>query len=86
MTELEAEKFQNWRGMTGATAFHIIGRHADGWTDISTMMKAWLKANTEAAVMDEREACAMVCEAEGIGHRDGFGEHCAAIIRRRPNG
>lgn len=62
MTETEAETFQHWRGMNGATAYHLIERHADGWPDISMMMAAWLKANTEAAVFAEREACAKVCE------------------------
>ena len=37
------------------------------------------------AVAMEREACADVCEAEGDGHRDGFGQHCAAVIRMRSN-
>lgn len=31
----------------------------------------------------EREACAELCEEEGDGHRDGFGGHCAAMIRAR---
>lgn len=48
MTETEAKTFQHWRGMNGATAYHLIERHADGWPDISVMMEAWLAANTEA--------------------------------------
>jgi len=37
----------------------------------------------EAAVAAEREACANACELQAVGHRDGFGNHCAAIIRER---
>ena len=48
MVEIEAKTFQHWRGMNGATAYHLIERHADGWPDISLMMEAWLAANTEA--------------------------------------
>jgi hypothetical protein len=44
-----------------------------------------LKDRHEADVLAEREACALLCEVEGRGHRDGFGEHCAAIIRMRSN-
>ena len=31
--------------MDGATAFHLIERHAEGWNDVGTMMNAWLEAN-----------------------------------------
>lgn len=47
MTETEAETCQQWRGMDGVTAFHLIERHADGWEDIDMMMGAWHRANTE---------------------------------------
>ena len=47
MTETEAETCQQWRGMAGNTAFHLIERHADGWEDIAMMMEAWHRANTE---------------------------------------
>jgi hypothetical protein len=36
---------QDWRGMDGVTAWHLIDRHADGWNDIALMMDAWLEAN-----------------------------------------
>ena len=41
----EARVFQNWGGMDGAVAFHLIERHANGWGDIGKMMAAWLEAN-----------------------------------------
>jgi hypothetical protein len=56
MTETEAATFQHWRGMNGATAYHLIERHADGWPDISVMMNAWMKANTDVACEELREA------------------------------
>lgn len=45
LTKEEAASKQHWRGMDGATAFHLIERHADGWNDVGTMMNAWLEAN-----------------------------------------
>ena len=36
---------QNWKGMDGAVAWHLIDRHADNWADIGKMMDEWLKAN-----------------------------------------
>jgi len=37
---------QNWVGMDGATAWHLIHRHADGWGDVGKMMDEWREANT----------------------------------------
>jgi hypothetical protein len=39
----------------------------------------------ELDLLTLRENCAKECEDEGTGHRDGFGQHCAAIIRARGN-
>jgi len=39
---------QNWAGMDGATAFHLIERHADGWGDVGHMMEQWRAANASA--------------------------------------
>ena len=62
MTEHEAETCQQWRGMDGSTAFHLIDRHADGWEDIAMMMGAWHRANLADdradAASDERAECA----------------------------
>lgn len=46
MTPEEADKAQKWRGMDGATAYHLIDRHADGWNEVGEMMNAWMRANT----------------------------------------
>ncbi len=40
---------QCWAGMDGATAWHLIDRHADGWADVAKMMGEWLAANTPPA-------------------------------------
>jgi hypothetical protein len=48
MTKEEAQAMQDWKGMDGAIAFHLIERHADGWNQISMMMTAWLNANKSA--------------------------------------
>jgi hypothetical protein len=45
VTAEEAKDFQRWKGLDGATAFHLIERHANGWGDIGRMMQAWLDAN-----------------------------------------
>ena len=45
MTREEAQAKQEWKGMDGAIAFHLIERHADGWHQIGEMMDAWLDAN-----------------------------------------
>lgn len=47
MTLEESRSGQNWRGMDGACAWHLIFRHADGWGETGTMMQAWLDANRE---------------------------------------
>lgn len=36
---------QKWKGMDGATAFHLIERHAENWNDAGDLMEAWLEAN-----------------------------------------
>jgi len=52
MTPDEADKYQQWAGMDGTTAWHLIERHADGWDDVGQMMQAWLRANI-AKALDE---------------------------------
>ena len=45
-----------------------------------------LRAAYMSGARTERDECAYLCEAEGRGHRDGFGKHLAAMIRKRSNG
>ena len=52
MTPAEADKAQQWAGMDGRTAWHLIERHADDWGEAGEMMNAWLRANV-ARALDE---------------------------------
>ena len=49
---------QDWAGMDGATAWHLINRHADGWADVAKMMGEWLAANTPPAQPATEESSA----------------------------
>lgn len=40
-----ASDSQDWRGMSGAVAWHLIERHAEGWAQVGDMMEEWLQAN-----------------------------------------
>ena len=37
---------QDWRGLDGAIAWHLIERQAENWNQVGEMMNEWLKANT----------------------------------------
>ena len=52
MTDDEADAFQDWLSLDGATAWHLIERHADNWQEVGAMMDAWLRAHV--AKMDAR--------------------------------
>jgi hypothetical protein len=45
MTPEDADKAQQWAGMDGATAWHLINRHAESWNEVGELMNAWLRAN-----------------------------------------
>jgi hypothetical protein len=59
---------QDWKGMDGSIAFHLIERHADNWNDISLMMGEWLAANQ--AQPEGFSPCDMATAA-ALGFRDG---------------
>jgi len=42
------DQMQDWKGMDGTTAWHLIERHADNWADVGKMMNEWLAANQAA--------------------------------------
>lgn len=44
---VEDINLQEWKGMDGACAWHLIDRHADDWNHIARLMNAWLEANRE---------------------------------------
>jgi hypothetical protein len=83
MTPEEARQSQNWRGISGAIAYHLIDRHADNWADISVMMDAWLEANALNAQGMVQEALPERwsndrrggdCTDEQNGYADGYEE------------
>ena len=37
---------QDWKGLDGAIAWHLIERQAENWNEVGEMMNEWLKANT----------------------------------------
>ena len=43
---------QEWKGMDGACAWHLIDRHADDWNHVARLMNAWLEANREDLVSE----------------------------------
>lgn len=49
-TAVESDDNQDWAGMDGATAWHLMDRHANNWAEIGKMMDAWLAANRKPAV------------------------------------
>jgi hypothetical protein len=44
---------QDWAGMSGITAWHLIDRWANNWADIGKMMGEWLAANTPPAAQHQ---------------------------------
>lgn len=49
---VEDINLQEWKGMDGACAWHLIDRHADDWNHIARLMNAWLQANREDLVAE----------------------------------
>lgn len=49
--------------------------------DCLTGVDSTAKLEAFASLIVER--CATVCEEEAAGHRSGFGDHCAIMIRRQ---
>jgi hypothetical protein len=91
MTSEDADNAQNWLSMDGATAWHLIDRHANNWNEVGELMNAWLRAN----VLAEREACAKAAEGftDDRDDRkwvpgslyDTLRRETAAFIRKRSN-
>ncbi|MBK5203834.1 MAG: hypothetical protein JJD98_00045 [Polaromonas sp.] len=75
------DNMQDWSGMDGATAFHLIERHADNWADTAKMMGEWLAANQtahQAPELPSRIALEKVARLEA----DGFTRYLATPLRR----
>jgi hypothetical protein len=88
MTPEEARQSQNWKGISGAIAYHLIDRHADNWADISVMMDAWLEANAlnaQAGVVEALEDCIDSLEYVNRTHPEssGWGVRSERISKAR---
>ena len=55
MTNEEADAFQSWKAIDGATAFLLIERHAGDHQEAGAMMQAWARAHY-ATVPAENDA------------------------------
>jgi len=74
---------QEWAKLDGATAFHLIERHAEDWVETGRMMESWLAARQAAAAHQQQEpvvwrchycgaSTAETCDAVGChGHQEG---------------
>lgn len=60
MAPEEADQAQQWAGMDGATAWHLIDRHADNWNEVGELMNAWLRANIGIERKQRDELLALV--------------------------
>ena len=72
MTPEEADSAQQWKGMDGAIAWHLIERHADDWSEVGEMMNAWLRAKVKDAVEEERAACVNICVEQAVLQDSAF--------------
>src|SRR5579859_5490405 len=71
ISQEEAERCQQWAQLDGATAYHLIERHAANWADVGLMMDAWLKARASA-----------VSEIASLD-RDAIIEECADLADQK---
>lgn len=61
------DNMQDWKGMDGAIAFHLIERHADNWSDVGKMMDEWLAANQVAALQESASTQDLLTEVPVAG-------------------
>lgn len=80
---------QDWKGMGGSIAFHLIERHADNWEDIDKMMNEWLAANTAPQPQpvvnltdDEIEASMSKLRDDLLDYIDEYGTTAGGIRQR----
>ena len=49
---VEDINLQEWKGMDGACAWHLIDRYAEDWHHVARLMNAWLEANREELIAE----------------------------------
>jgi hypothetical protein len=73
---------QDWRGMDGVTAFHLIQRHADGWGDVGAMMNAWLAAQAEPQPEHEKNTARLAfLQKQMLAADFDYGGECVLVFR-----
>ena len=80
---------QEWKGMDGAIAFHLIDRHAENWAHSGKMMREWREANESdeleqlrqrvAELKAERDAALVESRDACIGLNDFFGKEITTL-------
>lgn len=67
---------QNWKGIDGATAWHLIDRHGEGWEGIAQMMEAWRTANQSDLQVIVRSSIHAYKEGRnGESYHPGYTDH-----------
>lgn len=63
---------QDWRGIDGAAAWHLIDRKAENWSEVGLLMDAWRVANQPASESESAIMLSFVL-ANGLPmNRDGL--------------
>lgn len=82
--EAEPSVEQEWAKVDPATAFHLIERHAEDWSDAGRMMLAWRDANPNPAAEQERQSMQLTLDAVAAALGDRFDPeagHAISVLR-----
>lgn len=58
---------QNWKGLTGSVAYHLIDRHCETWAEIDDAMNKWREANTAPDVPAVPDGMVLVPKEPSVG-------------------
>jgi hypothetical protein len=67
----------DWKGIDGATAWHLIDRQAEDWAEVGAMMTDWLEANQPSLSRSDSSKMLQFVLANGlpIRHEGKFRYH-----------
>ena len=71
---------QEWKGVDGAIAFHLIERHAEGWAQTGEMMNDWLVANQQPAAVVELTDDDVIRFAQTVKFKGRFVEAMREVL------
>jgi len=77
---------QNWKGMDGSIAWHLIERHAENWNQVGEMMNEWLGENQKEWVGltdEEIQECLQGLPTQTI---DVYARRIEAKLKDKNNG